>query len=720
MANKEVRYKLKQKKKISFFSKMKMKRKNNKLVKSKINAYEKEQAAVRKKVAQNADELLKLEKQRIKNEKKKEKEAQKIAQKIEKEKKARDKRILKEAEAHQRELQKAFAEEEKAERKRFKELARDEKLRLKQQENIRANERKKMREETSTKQSHITNQRKEYKEWLDATREEREVERKKKDAEYKKQRAILDEIRKAEEEKEKERKREAGITWKTILAEKIRRFSRYYSFKNLQETASSYGYEYTLNEFIIQSCAIIGIVLGVSYVSQLKGLYLAWISIIALLSIPFLIYAYFKQMYATKRFEMVQSYLSNVLPVFMQKPKFRYAIEEVRDMSSKQMRQSLNHALSYIDTNTDDENVVGTAMSFIEMEFPNSRIKSVHKLMSDIENGNSESYVDICENMYIDIEGWIRRVYNFQKELKSRRTSLLMLCGFSIILNTIFVYMYGTSEVFVGFTDKTLYQVSTFIFIAAVFIVMALVITMLHGGWLVDDSKDKDTEEKIKAYNYIHTHDGSIKKNDVIVSFIFFVGAFYMISILGNKMGWALIMLAAIFLFRSKMNYTSQKKKVSDTLMIEFPVWLRTVALNLNDMTVIVSMEKSMETCSFLMKKELDKFFEEYNENPTSIAAFNNFLSEYDIDDVQSSMKILYTIQSMSKEDVNNQVTIIIQRNQELLAKTEQMQNEESLGAAELLGYMPMILLTAQLIMSMVLMFLHIMEYMNAITATIG
>ena len=135
-------------------------------------------------------------------------------------------------------------------------------------------------------------------------------------------------------------------------------------------------------------------------------------------------------------------------------------------------------------------------------------------------------------------------------------------------------------------------------------------------------------------------------------------------------------------------------------------------------MTVINAIEESTKTCSYCMKKELEKFFEVYNENPTSIRAFNEFLSEYKIEDVQASMKVLFTVQSMSEEETKNQIAMIIGRNQELLTKTETIQNKDSLGYAEMLGYAPMVLLTVQLLMSMFLMFMHIMEYMNLIMET--
>lgn len=149
--------------------------------------------------------------------------------------------------------------------------------------------------------------------------------------------------------------------------------------------------------------------------------------------------------------------------------------------------------------------------------------------------------------------------------------------------------------------------------------------------------------------------------------------------------------------------------------MLEFPVWLRGVALNLHEMTVINAIKESQNTCSFCMKQEIDKFFDIYNENPTSIKAFNEFLSEYGIEDVQASMKVLFTIQSMSAEEVQRQVSMLITRNQELLTKTETIKNKDSLGTAEMLGYAPMVLLTAQLLVSMCLMFIHIMNYMNMV-----
>ena len=516
---------------------------------------------------------------------------------------------------------------------------------------------------------------------------------------------------------EAKRRKRMGLTFRRRMEMKFRRLAKIYSFKNLRDTVNTYGYSYTFNEFVKQAMGIVAVVTGIAWISEVRGVYLGFLIIASLLSVPWLLYSWFNQMFNNKKFEMVQSYLSNILPIFMQKPKIRYALEEVRDMSNGQMQVAIDHAIDYIDTSSDDEDIMKTALSFIETEFPNSRICSVHKLLLDIEEGNSNDYNSICENMYVDVESWIRRVYGFQKELKSRRTSLVILCIFSLLMNCMFTYMYGTSEIFDGFTARGVYQVCTSVFIFLVLLTAALIMTQLHGSWLVNDSSDKEEQANADAYSYIHSHRPVTKKQDVMCAIMLVFAGIILTFGMQNKMALVLFPFAAIFAMRGKMTWNSKRSRVKKALMLEFPVWLRGIALNLHDMTVVNAIMESKKTCSYGMAKEIDKFFEIYNENPTSIRAFNEFLADYQIEDVQATMKVLFTVQSMSREQIQTQTAMLINRNQELLTKTETIKNKDSLGYAEMLGYLPMILLTIQLLMSMVLMFMHIMEYMNDIMA---
>lgn len=536
--------------------------------------------------------------------------------------------------------------------------------------------------------------------------------------EFEKQEHLRKEQELAEKKIRAKRMKASGWTFTRRIETKIRRFLRIYSFTNLKNTINTYGYSYTFGEFVGQTVAIVSGVTLISWYSKLTNWRFFGVVAVAFISIPFLLYAWFNQMFVGKKFEMVQSYLSNIIPVFMQKPKIRYALQEVRDMSRGQMKEAIQHAIDYIDTASDDEELTKTALSFIEAEFPNSRIRAVHKMLLDIENGNSKDYTLICENMYTDVEAWIRRVYNFQKELKNRRNSLVILCGFSLILNSIFISVYNSNEIFNGFTDRMLYQIATALFIVAVLVTAALILTKLHGDWLIYDAGEKSDIENIRAYSYIQINENACAKSDIITGLILIIIGIILWAGFKNTAAVVLIPFALLYIFKGKTKYKSRFNRVKKALMLEFPVWLRTVALSLHDMTVVNAIRESSNTASYCMQKEIEKFFAIYDANPTSIRAFNEFLSEYEIEDVQASMKVLFTMQSMSNEEIQRQIAMIIDRNQELLNKTETIRNQDSLGYAEMLGYAPMVLLTTQMIMSMLLMFIHIVDYMNTVLSS--
>ena len=635
----------------------------------------------------------------------------------EKIKKARERQLAKEEKERQKALKKRTAEEGKSKKSEEDIIDADTNVRIQMEREMIRRQRARESEDRKAYSARERNKATETAELLKIQKEKERLQSAAMEEEYKRQERLRREKEENDRRIQKKRQKAAGSTPWRRLSEKIRIFLRIYSFQNLKDTINTYGYSYSFSEFIKQTLAIVGGVTFIAWYSKVRGGYLFAIVALTTLSIPFLLYSWFNQQFNSKRFEMVQSYLSNIIPVFMQKPKIRYALGEVKDMSQGQMETAIQHALDYIDTTTDDENIMTTALTFIENEFPNSRIKAVHKLLLDIESGNSKDYNAICENMYTDVEAWIRRVYGFQKDLKQRRTSLIVLCAFSLILNSVFTVMYSSNEIFNGFTDRPLYQISTSIFIMLIMLTIALIVTRLHGSWLIYDAENKEEEENARAYTYIHMNTPTIKKKDLITAGIFAVAGLFVVFGLGNTTGVVIFLFVIIFATKSKTTWNAKKRRVSKALMLEFPVWLRGVALNLHEMTVINSIKESQKTCSFAMSKEIDKFFEIYNENPTSIRAFNEFLADYKIEDVQATMKVLFTVQSMSAGEIQNQVAMLINRNQELLTKTETIQNQDSLGYAEMLGYAPMVLLTGQLLMSMVLMFLHIMDYMDMIMA---
>lgn len=91
------------------------------------------------------------------------------------------------------------------------------------------------------------------------------------------------------------------------------------------------------------------------------------------------------------------------------------------------------------------------------------------------------------------------------------------------------------------------------------------------------------------------------------------------------------------------------------------------------------------------MKYYIEKLIQETEEDPVTIRPYNNFLQEYYITDITSSMKSLYVIKSQNSNEGARLISDLIQRNQEMMANAEKIRNENQLSAFNMLGTIPMV-----------------------------
>ena len=175
---------------------------------------------------------------------------------------------------------------------------------------------------------------------------------------------------------------------------------------------------------------------------------------------------------------------------------------------------------------------------------------------------------------------------------------------------------------------------------------------------------------------------------------------------------YALILafLLLFMLFKRKINRKSDYRYLNKKFQMDFPLWLRDIYLNLSRMTILNAIEVSTANYSYPFQKELYKLVSYARKDPSSIKPYSEFLAEYDLEDARSSMRILYSLNNMSKKDVKNRIKYLIDRNQSMLAKAQELKNNESLGMVEMIGFLPMILFSANMLVSMTLMFVYMMN----------
>ena len=488
----------------------------------------------------------------------------------------------------------------------------------------------------------------------------------------------------------------------------------YYSIKNIKTKIHKYGYTYATKDFLIEVFFILFAIFIIAYLSRLKINYILVLIVVTLILIPFMINAIFYQSYSIKRFEMLSDYLSNIIPVFVQKTKIRFTLGELFTLTNGDMKNAIKRAIDYLDNTSDDPKLFENSLKIIEKEFNNSRVKSVHKIMLSIESFNSVAFSNVCENMHIDIENWLKRVFTFQKELKNKRIKLLILCIATLLMNCIFVYIYVSNDYFKGFTDSNIYQISTLIFIISILITMTLILTKLNGQWLIEDLNFNKDEKLKEAFLTFKKGKQKLNAFDICLFVLCIASSVYLYLNFGLKYAILPLILALIVLFNKTYRFKRLYKKITKSLSIEFPIWLREISLTLNSLTVLNAIENSQNMASYPLRSEIRTFLEKSRKDPTSFKPYNEFLSAFDLEDARNSVKVLYAISHVGKDEIKNRVSDLISRNQQMLDKAERLRNDDTIGSIEAIGYLPVAFFSAEMLVSMFAMFTYMMAVIGS------
>ncbi len=502
---------------------------------------------------------------------------------------------------------------------------------------------------------------------------------------------------------------------KSKASKKIEAFFEQFKPSYMINKLRSLGFNYSAREMFVQ---VFGLVFGtgaIGFISKLDTKYIVTLCCLAFLCAPTIIISWFNQAYNLHKFTLLQDYLTNIVPIFMRNTKIYSALTEVEDLTQGEMRQAVHEALVYLEDPGDDDDMYPTALKIIEDKFPNSRVVAVHRMMISIEKVVSKDYESTCTYLMKDVDNYIKRIQAFQHGIKSRKRQLILLCAITLVMNSAFSIMFSSNEYFSGFEKNVAFQVSNTVFIASVLVVVALMLAKLHGRWLIEDMDTGSQEELERYYNIYKAGVQPIKPTIYVLMAIFIVTGIYFFT-LGHSVliGIALMLSAGMTFFQQKQRFPNAKKQVAKYIHIEFPTWLREVALSLRKKNVYNALNDSRENCGEIFCEHLDKFLEELDNDPISIKPYNNFLDEYDQSDIKSTMKVLYSISVIGIDQMPRQIDSLIDRNQEMLQMAEEERNKSNLSSIEMLGYVPMVLFSANMVVQMIILVLTMMTQINS------
>ena len=132
------------------------------------------------------------------------------------------------------------------------------------------------------------------------------------------------------------------------------------------------------------------------------------------------------------------------------------------------------------------------------------------------------------------------------------------------------------------------------------------------------------------------------------------------------------------------VNYPSFNQKtvgryLKKQIKNEFPTWVVQVSLQMQNNNVVMSIARTLETAPAILQPAIEKFIEQTEAAPEDVAPFNDFLSEFNLNEISEIMSTLYSISSGTGADMQTEFKEILKRNNDMLEKAENRKNDDKI-----------------------------------------
>ena len=486
--------------------------------------------------------------------------------------------------------------------------------------------------------------------------------------------------------------------------------------KFLQTTVEKYGYNFSLKRFLLFMFAAFGVALGAGWLFQLDWYFLVAIGVIAVLCVPSIFLATVRAMYASKQFHDVSDYMEQLLYSFRRKRKILTSLEDVYvafEDDKGPMKDLVAQAIEHIRLADTDGDIHREAFDIIEKEYSNDRLRNAHNFLIAVENngGQVENSIDLLLD---ERAMWDERVHVFQKEKDTIKRNITVSIVFSLILCFAILYIFSMETLAQLAIPKNLLVQTT----SAAVIIMNLLLFVkvsnrFSGSWLRKEGKQSDYQI-LKDYFYVENYDPEKERKLSIITAcctsLIWIGGLVFDKMLITAAG-ALISLFC--LFSSQISYSLSKKSTIKELQKAFPQWMMELALLLQSDNVQVSIAKSLDSAPVVLRPELEALVEKFEEAPHSLKPYSEFLKNYDMSDIKSTMKMLYSVSTSGTVNIEEQIVDLIKKQNNLMDKAEKITNGDQLAGMTSLNMVPMLFCIVKSVCDMTILVFSLFSLMS-------
>lgn len=479
---------------------------------------------------------------------------------------------------------------------------------------------------------------------------------------------------------------------------------------HLSQEVAGLGYTLSAKKTILSYLLFFVAAVIMGWLFQLNAVMVIILAMTGFLFVPIIIRNGYKNMFEQHRFSEVSEYMEHILYSFRSNHKILQSLNEV-ELSFREgpMYEAIQDAKKKIRNGDGKGGVERNGLKVIEDRYPCERLRAIHKFMVEVEylGGSFDESIDL---LLEDRMAWVDRTTAFQKDKKHQVINVLLSIGITVFICLLIQRALPET---VSIASNIIVQIVALILLIGDMIIYVITDSKMATDWL--ETQNTLTDKQIETYytRVISYDESKEKKKGLLMGIILFAlcGG---IALLTKPFFLAVGAVFAIFCyFLPGIKYKSSKKSIENEIAIKFPQWLMEISLQLQSQNVQVALFNSIPSAPKVLKPELIKLKEKLDKAPESVIPYLDFMKDFNVPEIQSSMKMLYSISEGTGGDSGKQIAEIIRRNNMLLDKSEKNAFDNVLAGMYGLFLAPQIIGGAKLLTDMMVFFVMFMTQLT-------
>lgn len=169
-----------------------------------------------------------------------------------------------------------------------------------------------------------------------------------------------------------------------------------------------------------------------------------------------------------------------------------------------------------------------------------------------------------------------------------------------------------------------------------------------------------------------------------------------------------LLPLFVLFVYNNcAKSWLDSSHRFGDAVEEEFPYWLWSVSLYLQQDSVYHALQQSCHGLKGELREEVCRLLDNIYEEPNSLIPYVEFFRNRDLPELHSGMKLLYSFCSSGNPDMQKQVYFLVEQNQRVIEQKELNRQQIALSAFQLVKQIPVLIAGGKIVLDAVVFVLQ-------------